>query len=138
MENRDFKYIIQDITTLYLGSKYSFRELIEDEDIPFKLKMIFQKHLSEQMDSEDTLEGLFYYMRREGFVYQIFKQLQVKLKISEIVEKKSIFGKKKKEYMTKNYSLADFIAIPEEEKKRLGMVIIEISISKLALMGFSL
>ena len=32
----DYKYVLQDAGTLSLGVKYSYAELMHDEDIPFK------------------------------------------------------------------------------------------------------
>ncbi len=138
MENKDFKYVIQDFSTLYIGAKYTYKELIEEEEAPFKLKSIIQKNVLSEMEPDLSLESHFYYMEDNGFIYQIYKQLRVKLKVSEIVEKKSFFGKKKKEYVSKVYSLADFVKIPLEMKKQKGVVISEINMSKLALMGISM
>jgi len=137
MENKDFKYVIQDFSTLYIGAKFTYGELIEEEEAPFKLKSIIQKNVLSEMEPDLSLESHFYYMEDNGFIYQIYKQLRVKLKVSEIVEKKSFFGKKKKEYVSKVYSLADFVKIPLEMKKQKGVVISEINMSKLALMGIS-
>ena len=138
MENKDFKYVIQDFSTLYIGAKFTYGELIEEEEAPFKLKSIIQKNILSEMEPDLSLESHFYYMEDTGFIYQVYKQLRVKLKVSEIVEKKSILGKKKKEYVSKVYSLADFVKIPLETKMQKGVVISEVNISKLALMGLSL
>lgn len=138
MENKDFKYVIQDVSTLYIGAKFTYGEMIEDDEVPFKLKAIVQKNILSEMEPDLSLESHFYYMEDNGFIYQVYKQLRVKLKVSEIVEKKRLFGKKKKEYVSKVYSLGEFVKIPLESKMQKGIVISEITMSKLALMGISL
>ena len=34
----DFKYVMQDTGSIFLGARYSYRELLEAEAVPFKLK----------------------------------------------------------------------------------------------------
>lgn len=138
MENKDFKYVVQDVSALYIGAKFTYGEMIEDENVPFKLKTVIQKDILNEIDSEVSLESHFYYMEPVGFIYQLYKQLGVKLKVHEIVEKKKLFGKAKQEYAAKVYSLENFVGLTLEEKKKRGVVISEITISKLALMGLSL
>lgn len=40
MADQDFKYIIQDLTNIYLGARSTYEELMEDENVPHKLKEI--------------------------------------------------------------------------------------------------
>lgn len=138
MENKDFKYVVQDFSTIYIGAKFTYGEMLEDEEVSFKLKSIFQKHILTELEPDVSLESHFYYMEPKGFIYQVYKQLSVRVKVAEIQEKKTLFGKKKSKYVSNVYRLDQFIKIPLEEKKRRGMVVSEISLSKLALMGFSL
>lgn len=35
-ENRDFKYVLQDFGNLYIGARFTYGEMLENEDIPFK------------------------------------------------------------------------------------------------------
>ena len=49
MENKDFKYVMHDLTNLYIGAKHTYNELLVLEEVPFKLKTLEQPldHLSE-------------------------------------------------------------------------------------------
>ena len=53
--------------------------------------------------------------------------------MSVIEEKKSLFGKVKKQYVNKQITIDELTGIPAQEKERMGMVIQELSVSKLAL-----
>ena len=49
-ENDDFKYIIQDTNCLYIGKELTYAEMMEREDVPFKLKAIISAYLSKDTD----------------------------------------------------------------------------------------
>ena len=54
--------MMQDVTTLYLGTKYTFDEILENEEIPFKLRLLAERYLLPEADREDTLETHLYYL----------------------------------------------------------------------------
>lgn len=130
-ENRDYKYVMQDLTTVCLGARYTYDELIEAEEIPFKIKTLVNHYIRPELDGEDlSLESHFYYMEEKGFAYQTFLQLKTKVKVSILREKKG-----KKQYVTETFKLQDFVQIPSDKKEEAGVMIQEISFSKLALMA---
>ncbi len=134
--NRDYKYVLQDISTLYLGARYTYDELIEEKEIPFKIKTLVNRYIKPELSGENlSLESHFYYMMGEGFAYQTFLQLKTKVKFSVLQEKKGVGGRIQKIYATKTMKLQDFVKIPTDKKEEEGIMIQEISFSKLALMG---
>jgi len=133
----DYKYVMQDTGTISFGAKYSYRELIHDEDVNFKFKVIIERYLSKDLDLDTTLESHLYYLTNEGFTYECFNQLKTKVKINVLKEKKSLLGKKKKVYITEVMSLKEFVSKSTQWKQDNGVFIQEIIISKLALMTFS-
>lgn len=135
-EYSDYKYIMQDVSTIYLGAKYTYEELTEGNDIPFKIKSLVNRYIKPELDGENlSLESHFYYMEPKGFAYQTYLQMKTMVKISIIGDKKGFGGKVKKVYTTKTMKLKDFVKIPPEEKEKQGIMIQEISFSKLALMA---
>lgn len=131
----DYKYSMQDTGRLYVGSKYTMGELLEAEDILFKFRMIVERYILPESDLEDTLETHLYYLEKGKFLVQTYKHMKARVKVNVIEEKESLFGKKKKEYVTKNLTIDELVEMPVEEKERKGLVIQELSVSKLALMG---
>lgn len=130
----DYKYIMQDISNVYLGAKYTYEELIEDERIPFKIKSLVNRYIKPELAGEDlSLESHFYYMEGQGFAYQTFVQLKTRVKISILEEKKGFGRKGKREYATRTLALKDFVKMPPKEKEEKGVLIQEIAFSKLAL-----
>ncbi|MCD7806128.1 MAG: hypothetical protein LUH19_02165 [Lachnospiraceae bacterium] len=138
MEYRDYRYVMQDTGKLYVGGKFSLGDLSTDRDIPFKFQAILNTYVMKEVDPETTIESLFYYMEKEGMIYQTFQVLHTKIKVSEKREIKKFRGGTRIEYREQMYSLDEFIAIPVAEKTRKGMLIQEIQCSKLAIMTFPL
>jgi len=131
----DYKYSMQDTGRIYVGSKYTIGELLEAEDILFKFRMIVERYILPEADREDTLETHLYYLEKGKFLVQTYKHMKARIRVNVIEEKTSLLGKKKKEYVTRNLTIDELVEMPVAEKERKGLVIQELSVSKLALMG---
>lgn len=129
----DYKYSMQDVSSLYIGTKYTFKELLAEEEIPFKFRLITEKYILLEADREDTLETHLYYLSSDSFLVQIYKQLKARIKVNIIEEKKSLFGGKKKQYVTKIMKMDELVSIPPAEKEKIGLVVQELRVSKLAM-----
>lgn len=136
-QNRDFKYFMQDTGSLYLGAKYSYREILEDEMVTFKYKSIVEHYILKDTDTETTLESQLYYMTPEQFSYKTYKQLKARVKVSVLENKKRIFGGPKVAYVNKILKLEELVGMNLAQKKKSGIVVQELVLSKLALMSFS-
>lgn len=133
----DFKYVLQDTGSVSIGAKFTYVELMAHEMVPFKLKAIMEHYIYKEADPDTTLESQFYYLEAGGFLYEVFQQLKVKVKIQQQEEVKTLFGKKKLVYKEKLLTLKELTEINLARKKASGMIIREIVISKLGLMTFS-
>lgn len=135
-DNQDYKYVMQDAGTIYLGAKFSYEEIMEHADITFKIKAIIEHYLTKEIAMETSLESHFYYMEPKSFSARTYEQLKVKIKVSERQKKKGLFGKEKTVYTDKLYKMQEFTALSVEEKKKKGILIQEIAFPKMALMMF--
>lgn len=131
----DYKYSIQDTGRIYVGCKYTFAELLDEENILFKFRLVMEKYVLEKADREDTLETHLYYLAPDSFLVKLYEQMKARVKVNVIEEKKSIFGGSKRKYVTKQLSIGQLTAIDPAQKEKQGLVIQELSVSKLALMG---
>ena len=132
----DGKYVMQDIGTLYVGTKYTFEELLDSEEVPFKFRLLSERYLLPEADREDTLETHLYYLDGKSFEVKIFKQLKAKVKVNVLEEKKARGKGAVREYVTKNLSVEELCSMTPEEKEKKGCVIQELAVSKFALMAF--
>ncbi len=135
----DYKYVLLDTGNIYLGAKYSYGELLKNEDVPFKIRAIVERYILPETDPDTTLESDFYYMTSGSFSYRTYRQLKIKIKCSRLVEKKSFFfGKKRKwVYVTELIGLEDFAGMSPAEKQAQGIMVQEIVVNKLAMMVFT-
>ncbi|MBO5337733.1 MAG: hypothetical protein J6A94_11470 [Lachnospiraceae bacterium] len=132
----DKKYSMQDVGTLYIGSKYTLNEILDAEDITFKFRLIVERYILPEADLEDTLETHLYYLEPKSFVVKIYKQLKARVKVNMLEDKKGLLGGSKMQYVTKLLKIEELAAMSLEEKKEKGVVVQELSMSKLALMSF--
>lgn len=127
--NREFKAVVQDISHIYLGAQMSVEELLSYEDVPFKVKAIFNKYFSSEdkrgMKVCDILSGI----DKDDFIYQVVKQLRLKFKVGTYVEKRG-----KETYKSGTYDLDSFLDIHQKGEKCFDE---EIVFNKLALYAFS-
>lgn len=133
----DFKYVMQDTGSIYLGARFSYEELLEHEVVPFKLKAILTHYILKEASPDTTLESQFYYLEKDTFLYEIFKQLKIRVKIQRQVKKKSLSGKEKIKYQEEILKLDAITEMNLARKKGSGMLVREIIISKLGMMTFS-
>ncbi len=136
----DYKYVMVDTGNVYLGAKYAYKELIQNEDVPFKIRSIVERYILPETDPDTTLESDFYYMTTDSFAYRTYRQLKVKVKCSRLVEKRGLFFRKKgkKAYATELISLEDFAGMSPAQKQAEGILVQEIVVNKLAMMVFTL
>lgn len=137
VQDRDFKYILQDAGQIYVGARYSYRELLEEEQMNFKLKTVISRYILKEVDASATLESHFYHMAEDSFSYQTYRELKVKVKVSMPEQKKGLTGKVRTVYKDKVYGLKEFACIRPVGKEQLGLMVREIVISKLGLMTFT-
>ena len=131
----DYKYCMQDTSRVYVGCKYTFAELLEDEDVMFKLRLVMRQYVLPEADLEDTLETHLYYLDSDSFLVKLYDRMKARVKVNVIEEKKSVFGKRKKEYVTKQMDIRTLTGMTPAQKEAVGLVIQELGVSKLALMG---
>ncbi|MBQ8138664.1 MAG: hypothetical protein IJ195_04325 [Lachnospiraceae bacterium] len=130
----DYKYCMQDTGNLYVGAKYTINEIAENEDILFKFRKVCVESLKNGSDGDDSLETILYYMQPGDFRVQVLKQMRSKVKVNVIREKKRLFGKRKKEYVTEMMSIPELTSLSKDEKESVGLVIQELRVNKLALL----
>lgn len=136
MENKDYKYTMADYSNIYLGAKFTYRDVMEHADVSFKIKAIMENYILKDLDQDTSLESHFYYMKPEEFAAKTYVQLKTRVKFNILEEKKQLFGKKKTVYVTKIMPFHKFMEINLAKKKAGGVVIQEIIFPKLSLLGF--
>lgn len=127
--NREFKAVVQDLTHIYVGAQMSVTELISYEDIPFKVKAVFNKYFGKEEQRDRPIGVLLGEIKKDDFEFQVVKQLKLKFKTGVYVESRG-----RELYKSKTLSVEEFIELHNSEEKYFDE---EIVFNKLALMAFS-
>lgn len=134
----DYKYVMQDSGSYSFGAKYTYAELIADQMAPFKFKAIVEHYIAKDTDPETSIESHLYYLTPDMFSARTLKELKCKVKIGVTEPVKSIFGKSKgTAYKVRIVNIEDLMEMDVETKKRKNIAVMELTVSKLALMSFS-
>ena len=65
----NYKYSLQDTAKVYIGAKYTFAELLEQDEVAFKFRLIVERYIlaEKEVDPQDTLETHLYYLKPDSF-----------------------------------------------------------------------
>lgn len=133
-----FKYTISDTSNIYIGSKFSYEELLLNKEINFKIKNIVERYILAQTTGDTTIESDLYFMDEKSLSYQTYQQLRAKVKVNVKVEKKHLLRKPELIHEEQIMKVSDLVKLSATEKRNKDMVICELILPKIALLGFTL
>lgn len=135
-QSNDFKYILQDFSNVYIGARWTYREMTVNEDMPFKWKAIVRHYLMKEADPETTLENHIFFMTEDDFAYQTLKELKARFKMDVWVPAD---GKKHKSghYENREYKIEEIVHSKELHEQMDTIIVEELHLTKLALMTFA-
>ena len=133
---KDFKYIIHDLTNVYIGTRFTYEELLDHEEVPFKLKMIISHYLLKEVGPSTRIEDHIFYLKETDLSYFVFRQMKARFRMN--VWKDEGDGVKKPGYKSQVYKI-DEIVNNEELKRKMDITIVEeMHVTKLGLMSVSI
>lgn len=136
--NNDFKYILQDMSHVFVGKELTYDEIVKNEDVPFKFKAIIQSYFLKDTSLDVKMSDHVLIMENTSFSYQIYSQLKLQIRYFYKEQKKGFGGKTKENWVHKTCSLKDLNPQIVEAINNNEMIVEDISISKLALMTISI
>lgn len=81
MEYQDFKYIMNDISKCYIGTKLTYGEAMQHDYMPFKLKAIYKSYFKLASD-EDTIAEHLLRVTDDSLDYLALQNIGAKVKIN--------------------------------------------------------
>ncbi len=136
--NNDFKYVIQATNCVYFGKELTYAEMMDKDDVPFKFKAVISAHIAKDADINQTMAAHILQISDQEFSYRIFEQLKLTVRVCYKVQKKGFGGKIKDKWIHKTCSLKQFYVDYRGQVSGGDAMIEDFSISKLALMTFSI
>lgn len=136
MENKDFKYIMQDFNSVFIGARWTYQEMMENEDMPFKWKAIIAHYIVKDVDPSMKMEDHLFAMTEHDFSYQTFVQLKAKFKLS-VWETNQGRWRKKSGYVSREYRIQDIVGNQELHENWDKVIVEELHLGKMSLMSFA-
>lgn len=136
--NNDYKYVMHDMTNIYIGAKYTYDEIMDNDDVPFKFKTILSRYILKEVAGNTTLENHIFYMKKDDMSYMIYKQMKAKFKLN--VFKEDGHGKGQPGYVQKEYKIQDIVEGKDsiELHEKMNQIFVEeLHITSLGLMAVS-
>lgn len=134
MQNDDFKYVLQDTSTVYFGKELSYTEMMARDDVPFKFKAIINGQIAKDTDLDQKMAAHILEIDIQSFTYRIFEQLKLSVRICYKTQTNGLLGKKKEKWVHKTCPIRQFCTEYRDKVRAHEMMIEDLSISKLALM----
>ena len=134
--NNDFRYVMHDMTNIYIGAKHTYDELMNIDEVPFKLKTILSHYMLKEIAGNTTLENHLFFMKKTDESYRIYKQMKTRFKLN--VFRENGHGKGKPGYVQKEYKIDEIVEGPESAVLHENMNTIfveEMHITKLGLLS---
>lgn len=135
MAENDFKYVVQSFGTFYIGARWTYGEMLENESIPFKWKAVIKHYLLKEVAPDTTMENHIFFMTEQDFAYETLKELKAKFKMSvwQAPDKKHKSG----HYESREYTIEEIVKNTALHEQMDTVVVEELKLSKLALMTFA-
>ena len=132
MADNDFKYILQDISNIYVGARSTYGELAENEDLPHKLREVIVRIILSEVAGDTTPENHLIYLTRKNAYYSVMKNMKTCFRMS-VWEEADGKKRKKSGYVNREYALDEVVDSAELHQKKDTIVVEEMRVSKLGL-----
>ncbi len=134
MDDKDFKYFLQDFGNLYIGAGYSYGELMELDETPFKLKMLLSRYVLREVAPETKIWNHIFFLERDSMSYLVYKKMKARFHLRIWQE---VRGKKGAGYEPRVCGIEEIVDSCELSEKKDEIIVEELHITKLGLMGVS-
>lgn len=132
MADNDFKYILQDISNIYVGARSTYGELAENEDLPYKLREVIVRIILSEVAGDTTPENHLFYLAKDSASYRVMKKMKTRFRMS-VWEEADGKKRKKSGYVNREYALDEVVDSAELHQKKDTIVVEEMRVSKLGL-----
>lgn len=109
LNENDYKYVIQDFSNIYIGARFSYGELAENDDAPGRFKDAVYRVFFKEVQPDVTIGEHLMGLKAGSACYLAYSQLRIKIKVTCLTKGKDKKGALKETYTTKDYSLDEFL-----------------------------
>lgn len=138
MESADYKYVSDTLSQIRIGSRYTYAELVDNADLSHKYRSMIRRFFLEEVSADTTLESHLYYLKPGTVSYAVYTAVGAKAGIYLPQEKILRDGSIEIVWKEETVKLRDLADLSPEEKKKAGIFIHELILSKAGLTAFAM
>ena len=136
MDNQDYKHVMQDMTNIYLGGQNTYGELMDKDEVPFKLKTIFAHYMLKEVAPDTTLENHLFFMDKNSMSYFVLKKMKAHFLLNVFYE--DGHGKNKPGYHIDEFTIDEILDNKDLMDNKDCTFLTEIRIKKLNMLGVTI
>lgn len=138
MEYQDFKYIMSDISKVYIGAEMSYGDICAHDFAPFKLIAIIRQYLYKEATPQTTIKEHVLSMTKDSFSFMTLHNLKVSLKMNIYTQMTDRHGRVKEKWMIDQIvGIDEYVGEESYHQYPEHALVTEMIIRKLPLMTFS-
>ncbi|NLL80285.1 MAG: hypothetical protein GX234_10985 [Clostridiales bacterium] len=130
-----FEYVLNDISHVYIGARLTYGQLMERDDVPFKLRAILAHYMLKEVAEDTTVSDHLFFIQKNDLSYLAYKQMKAKFKLNIWQEAEE---RKKAGYTSRIYTIDEILADESLRRNRDITVVEEWSFKKFALVSVGL
>ncbi len=133
MQDNDFKYVMDDLYRISLGTHLTYAEIIENTDISYKFRQICKQYFVQEVAEDTTLESHLYYLSPKDRSYDTYRHLKAKV-LCMVAQPGKVQKDGSPVFAERVLDIKELASLSPDTKKALSMVIREVTVSKVGLM----
>lgn len=138
MEYQDYKYIMSDVSKIYIGAEMSYAEICAHDFAPFKFIAVIEQYLYKEASPDMTLKKHLLAMTKDSLSYQTLHHLKVSLKMNIYSQTTDRRGRAKEKWLIDEIIDVDtYVGEESYHQYPEHAIVTELIIKKLPLMMFT-
>ena len=134
MDDRSYKYVMEQLTEISFGVKLTYDEIMEDEMVSYRFRQACKNYFLKEVAGDTSIESHFFYMDPDSSSAAVYRKLKTKVGIL-VPDREKRQEDGSLIYKARTLPIKDFLLLGTDQKKAMQIVIQEITISKMGLSG---
>lgn len=134
--DQDFKYVIQNFSSIYVGGRMTYGELADNDDTPLQLKKAIQRVIKREVPLQTMICHHLLNLPKDSDSFLLYQQAKISIEVVFLREVESK-NKRHTEYKSKTYTFEQFVNAEELHAEHEDFLIREVLFKKLKLASIS-
>ena len=133
MAYEEYKYVIDQMSSIEIGAKWTYDELIDNVDLSHKFRQVCRSLFEQEVDGGTTIESHLYYLEKDTESFRAYNKRKTKVTCMVPDTKRAPKEDGTPYFRPEVFPVEELVKVPAALKEQLGVRIQEIVISKVGL-----